>query len=188
MTKHFHHHTLCYYIIVSERRKNILWPLWTVHICFLERSNSRSQWQRDLRFRSGIARLLGLWVRFPPGVLIFVCCECCVMSGRGLCDEPITRLERSYRLWCVILCDLETSNTKRPWHACGRSITRKNIKKYNLSKTQSKELMTLPFTLTLFGQWRLPVCYNRFDAEPYFTILVQVNIFGSLETIRTATT
>jgi len=22
---------------------------------------------------------------------MFVCCECCVLSGRGLCDELITR-------------------------------------------------------------------------------------------------
>jgi len=29
-----------------------------------------------------------------------------VLSGRGLCDELITRLE-SYRLWCVVVCDLE---------------------------------------------------------------------------------
>jgi hypothetical protein len=35
-----------------------------------------------------------------------VCCECCVLSGRGLCDELITRPEESYRLWCVV-CDLE---------------------------------------------------------------------------------
>jgi len=26
----------------------------------------------------------------------FVCCECCVLSGRGLCDELITRPEESY--------------------------------------------------------------------------------------------
>jgi hypothetical protein len=25
-----------------------------------------------------------------------VCCECCVLSGRGLCDELITRPEDSY--------------------------------------------------------------------------------------------
>jgi len=35
-----------------------------------------------------------------------VYCECCVLSGRGLCDELITRPEESYRLWCVV-CDLE---------------------------------------------------------------------------------
>jgi len=45
----------------------------------------------------------------PPGACMFVFCECCVLSGRGLCDGPITRPEESYRLWCVVLCDLETS-------------------------------------------------------------------------------
>jgi len=30
-----------------------------------------------------------------------VCCECCVLSGRGLCDEPTTRPEESCRLGCV---------------------------------------------------------------------------------------
>jgi len=29
------------------------------------------------------------------------------LSGRGLCDELITRPEESYRLWCVVVCDLE---------------------------------------------------------------------------------
>jgi hypothetical protein len=38
---------------------------------------------------------------------MFVCCECCVLSGRGLCDELITRTEESYRLWFVVVCDLE---------------------------------------------------------------------------------
>jgi hypothetical protein len=38
---------------------------------------------------------------------INVCCECCVLSGRGFCDELITRPEESYRLWCVVVCDLE---------------------------------------------------------------------------------
>ena len=31
------------------------------------------------------------------------------LSGRGLCDELITRREESYRLCCVVVCDLETS-------------------------------------------------------------------------------
>ena len=38
-----------------------------------------------------------------------VCCECCVLSGRGVFDELITRPEKSHRLWCVVVCDLETS-------------------------------------------------------------------------------
>jgi hypothetical protein len=56
---------------------------------------------------------------------LFVCCECCVLSGRGLCDELITRPEESYRLWCVVVCDVETSRMRRPWPALGRSATKK---------------------------------------------------------------
>ena len=38
-----------------------------------------------------------------------------MLSGRGLCDELITRLEESYRLWCVVVCDLETSRIGVPY-------------------------------------------------------------------------
>jgi hypothetical protein len=31
------------------------------------------------------------------------------LSGRCPCDGPITRPEELYRLYCVIVCDLETS-------------------------------------------------------------------------------
>ena len=70
---------------------------------------SRSQWPRGLMRRSLAARLLRLWVRIPPGAWIFVCCECCVLSGRTLCDGLIIRSEKSYRMWRVIVCDQETS-------------------------------------------------------------------------------
>jgi hypothetical protein len=52
--------------------------------------------------------------RLPAGIVgsnpaegMGVCCECCVLSDRGLCDELITRPEESYRLWCVVMCDLK---------------------------------------------------------------------------------
>jgi hypothetical protein len=32
-----------------------------------------------------------------------------VLSGIGLCNELITRPEETYRLCCVVVCDLETS-------------------------------------------------------------------------------
>jgi len=44
---------------------------------------------------------------------MFVCCECCVLSGRGLCDGLITPPEESYRLCRVVVCDQETSKTRR---------------------------------------------------------------------------
>ena len=75
----------------------------------------RSQWPRGLRRRSAADRLLRSWVRIPPGPWIFVCCECCVLSGRGLCDELITRPEESYRLCFFVVCDLETSRIGAPY-------------------------------------------------------------------------
>ena len=38
-----------------------------------------------------------------------------MFSGRGLCDELITRPEESYRLCCVVVCDLETSRIGAPY-------------------------------------------------------------------------
>ena len=52
---------------------------------------SRSQWPCGLRRRSTAARLLRSLVRSPLVAWMFVCCECCVLSFRGLCDGLITR-------------------------------------------------------------------------------------------------
>ena len=38
-----------------------------------------------------------------------------MLSGRGLCDELITRPDESYRLCCVVMCDLETSRIGAPY-------------------------------------------------------------------------
>ena len=84
-------------------------------ICYRISDERRSQWPRDLRRRCAPARLLRSWVRIPPGAWMFVCCECCVLSGIGLCDELITRPEESYRLCCVVVCDLETSRMGAPY-------------------------------------------------------------------------
>jgi hypothetical protein len=53
------------------------------------------------------------------------CCECCVLSGRGLYDGLVTRPEETYRKWCVVLRDLESSRMNRPWPASGRSAIKK---------------------------------------------------------------
>jgi hypothetical protein len=56
-------------------------------------SNQRwSRWPRGLRRGSAGANTSGV---------VFVPFACCVMSGGGLCDGPITRPEESDRLWCV---------------------------------------------------------------------------------------
>jgi hypothetical protein len=68
----------------------------------------RSQWPRGLRRRSTAspAAIVGL---NPTGEWMFVCFMCCVLSGKGLCDELITGPEEFYRLWRVIVCDQENS-------------------------------------------------------------------------------
>ena len=38
-----------------------------------------------------------------------------MLSGRGLCDELLTRPEESYRLCCLVVCDLETSRIGAPY-------------------------------------------------------------------------
>jgi hypothetical protein len=62
-------------------------------------------------------RLLGLRVRIPPTAWMSVSCECCVLSGRGLCDGLVTRPEESYRMRCV--CDREALIMRRPWPTRG---------------------------------------------------------------------
>ena len=81
--------------------------------------DSRSQWPRDLRRGSAAARLPKLWIRIPLGAWMSVCCECCVLSGRSLCEELITRAEESYRLCCIVVCYPENSSKRRPWPTGG---------------------------------------------------------------------
>ena len=50
-----------------------------------------------------------------------------MLSGRGLCDELITRPEESYRLWCVVLCDLENLMNDEAMTRVGSQRHRKKI-------------------------------------------------------------
>jgi hypothetical protein len=52
-----------------------------------------------------------------------------LLSGRGLCDGPITRPEESYRLCRVIVCDLETSRMTRLKPGGGSQSQKKKKKK-----------------------------------------------------------
>jgi hypothetical protein len=136
------------------------------------RSDGRSQWPRGLRRRSSAARLLRLWVRIPRGAWMFVCCEYCVLSGRGLCDGLITRPEKSYRLWGVVVCDQETSKTRRLKPATGlwkiqtqwvvtpgkhtKQIGRCHVTKWELIFSQSTQIIFYLDWGIIFtgGSWR----------------------------------
>jgi hypothetical protein len=74
---------------------------------------SRYQWQRGLRRRSSAARLLRYWVRIPLGTwMLVVCVVCCQVEVSATGWEY-------YRLWCVVLCDLDTSWMGYPWPTRG---------------------------------------------------------------------
>jgi hypothetical protein len=92
---------------------------WKQYILQCTPCYGRSQWPSGLRRGFTAARLLRLRFRIPLGAWMSLSCECCVFSDRGLCDGPIANPKESYQLWWVIVCDLETSRTKRPWPALG---------------------------------------------------------------------
>ena len=83
---------------------------------------SSCQWPRSLRVVSATARLLGLWVRIPPGAWMAVTCECCVLSGKGIFDGPITCPEESYRVWniWVWFWSFDREDALAPWKKTSR--------------------------------------------------------------------
>ena len=68
-----------------------------------------------------------------------------MLSGRGLGDELITRPEESYRLWCVVVCDLETSRMGAPY-----------IYIYDISSLRVKYKIYLTFADDTFRVVKLP--------------------------------
>jgi hypothetical protein len=67
----------------------------------------------------------------PPETWMSAFCKCCVLWGRGLCNGPIPRPEKSYRLCCVIVCYLETSRMRRFWPELG-CCARENLPKFKV--------------------------------------------------------
>ena len=53
------------------------------------------------------ARLMGLQVQIPQEALMSVSCECCVLSGTGLCVGLISHPEESHPVWCPISAILQ---------------------------------------------------------------------------------
>ena len=99
--------------------------VWLLEYFFVRGTNRWYQCSRCLRRRSVAACLLRLFVRNPPLTWVSISCGCCTLSDRGLYDKLITGPEESYRLRCVVVCDLETSRIGRPWPALGCSATKK---------------------------------------------------------------
>ena len=82
-----------------------------------------------------------------------------MLSGRGLCDELITRPEKSYRLCCVVVCYLETSRMGAPYI-------------YDLSRLRVNYVTpTITFTSTAFLAHRIFVSHNK-------TTIINLNNFN----------
>ena len=72
-----------------------------------------------------------------------------MLSGRGLCDELITRPEKSYRLWWVIVRDLENLKNEEAMNRVGSQshseqkyliITFKLTRYLNIQQSQFKQI------------------------------------------------
>ena len=82
-------------------------------VCGLFYSGIETSDYPGLKRKSAAVSLLGLRVRIPPGAWMPVTCECCVLSGWGLCE------------WCVCVWSRKLKNG-RPGPEYGRSATKKN--------------------------------------------------------------
>jgi len=149
---------------------------------FTLKSKGRFQWSRGLRRSSATARLLRLWVRLRPEAWIFFCCACYVLSGRGLCDELIPRPEESYRVWCVVVCDLETSWMRRPWPT-GGCCTKKKLKEWNKFINFCWGLENLKTRLPVHLPWNMAFKTSRklFRCGQVVVTLVQ-HVLSSVQT------
>jgi hypothetical protein len=91
------------------------------------------------------------------GTWASVCCECCVLLDRSLGNELITRPERSYRLWCVVVCSRNLVNEEAlaHWGAVAPK-TNKHTKKIS-------ETITPPPKKKLFQ-----VRHSAFDHDKHY--------------------
>jgi hypothetical protein len=118
----------------------------------------RSLWPRGLRCRS-----LTCWdcgFQSHPLAWMSFCCECCVLSGTGLFDGPITRIEDSYRLWCLFMWSRNLLNESALAHWV---LWRQNTKKSYIEKISNcgQFLFALPINPT--SNWFSLFLINAFE-------------------------
>jgi hypothetical protein len=116
----------------------------TFELSTSKRPKSRSQWLRGLRQRAywdcGFESQREAWIS--------VCCECCVLSDRGLSVGLITRQGESYRLWCVwvLWWSLNNEEALAPLGAVEPQTNKQTNKQTN---TQTCKLFNTTFLMAL---------------------------------------
>jgi hypothetical protein len=105
--------------------------LTAAYVRLRKKEKGRSRWPRRLSCGSAASRLLGLWVRIPPGhgclfLVSVVCCQVEVSaSGWSLVQRSPTE------------CDREASIMSRPWPTRGCcTMKKKRMKRSLLTRTQ----------------------------------------------------
>jgi len=118
------------------------------------------------------------------------------LSGRGLCDELITRPEESYRLCCVFVCDLETSRMGAPYiydinhlrvnqsSDTGRKIKNSVISQHKVLRQYKKQIL-LPANVLRYTSFpSSPASSISSSSSSSFFSLARRSIFGSRPTRR----
>jgi hypothetical protein len=88
---------------------------------------------------------------------MFVYCQRCVFSGRGLCDEPTTGPEGSYRLWCVVLWSRNLVNKEALAH-------------WGLSRQKQNKISIVLVLVVSYVGVRYALNIKRHKAIKYVTI------------------
>ena len=128
---------------------------------------SRSRYPCALRRASAATFLQVLRVRVPPVALLSISGECCMSSGRGLCDGPITHPEETNRA-CICVCVCVSLNVIRckinPLHLhwVGREDKTKNKR-----KNERKTLKKLGFFSTLQFAHFNPSAWGHLNPSSY---------------------
>ena len=99
--------------------------------------------------------LAGTVVSNPAGGMDVCLLSVLSVSGRGLFVALIAGPEESYRLWCVVVCDLETSRT-RPWARVGWQCHRKENSTSQAMYVQHRDTFVLPLLL-----WKSSITYCK---------------------------
>jgi hypothetical protein len=101
---------------------------------------------------------------------------CCELSGRGFCDELIPCPEESYRLWCVVVCDLrvETSWMRRPCPTGGSCAKRTRIIREMVAalSLHSTQIFFFLKEKNLWSMWR---------KKSVFLYIVYLKCFSALQ-------
>jgi hypothetical protein len=119
----------------------------------------------------------------PAGAWICVSCECCVLSGSGLCDGAIPRPEESYRLCvrvcvcvcvclyaCVIGCNTKAGDTPSSRHVSSRDVT-SAVGLFNIEFWRRLSLLS-----TLLTSNDLTWCFGRLTCQHASQISVVAHI------------